>query len=322
METEFEDIDAPKDPKDSDPDDPKESEDNDGEFKATPEARGDIVEEPEASEEEPKAAELDLEQLAEVMNDPATRITIPKARFDENNAAKKAAEARVLELQAENEALKAAASAKGGESAKAQEAQDANVEALDKLEEEILAATVDGDMELAKKLQKEARALNNKINAALVEERAAAIASKTLAEARRHESAEREQADILAFAGEIIKENPFLGEGGDAAAIKTFGLLRDDYIKTGGKTTKEAMAAALTDVQRFYGQLAAKPKPASGGIAQKEELAGKQPPRPSAAGVGQRSSEAIKKVKDMSEEEFAAMPAAEKARQRGDDYKI
>lgn len=312
--------------------------DNDGvepeeaRFVAKPEDRGDILDE--ETDEEPEAnkdAKFDPEILAEIAEGKDDKpITIPKWRFDDVNTRAKDAEARAKALEEENARLKAGQKTDlpaGKKDAGTPEPNPINL-LKTQIKEKMRAKNVaiqDADNDLADKLDDEVFALQEK----LVEVRAQEISTKALEAARAKDAIALSQQSAVEYADRIIKENPYLGEKGDANAVTAFCMWRDHH-RGAGMGLKEAMAEALKEVQRVYGPLhgvaaGTVSEPDAGvkrtALEKKLAAAKQQPPRPSSEGVGVRAAEApgAKKVADMTEEEFAALTPAERRRARGDD---
>lgn len=243
---------------------------------------------------------------------------IPKARFNEVNDARKTAEARVEELQRENERLRAAAAqppaAPPAAPAAAPVAQAPAVEAFDAAakEQEYAAALLDGDASKAAKLRGE-------INAHLVQEAT-----------RRAEVqvTQREQQRLLEqVAEQAIAAHPWLNTPEGADAQELILAARDRAIQQGKAPHLALQEAVVRIAPRFAPQqppskdsTAAVPatdsRPAAA-AARGAEDSTLQPPAVQ-AGIGNRATAARMDVSKLTDEQFDALSADEKRRLRGD----
>lgn len=246
---------------------------------------------------------------------------IPKARFDEARAkarAREAAlEARIKELETTTKAEAAVIDAKKLDDEVAE------------LEDQYQKALDDGKMEIAKELMRNIRLKERQI---------------ILAEASTKSEAARAQA-IEQFKFDSIVEKletafPMLNPDDDSydeGKVNEVVFLRQSFERS-GMSSSDAITKAVKYVlgdppsNEDSGAPAGKKpsindgKPAGGNrraeqLAKNIAVAGKQPPKTAATGVDSHRKGAgagIADVNDMSDEEFNALPAATKARLRGD----
>ena len=293
--------------------------DEDGIPASTPESRGDILgrESPTATENQTESGG-DESPIADQPEETAsqgkpTDIRIPKARFDEINQRMKDAEAEVARLKGKPE--------DGNESdAEKQKTETASAEALLAKEKEYMAALIDGDTDQAATISLELHAMRE----ATILAKAQEIAASTIEKAKSRDQAEKAQSELIDYADQIIKDNPYLGANGDQSAITAFGMWREHF-KAAGDASKAAMSKALAEVKKTYGHLhggkpttpAQEPKT---NLAKKDAVAKQQPPRATSAGVGNRSAQVpeVNNYADLTDEEFAHLSPSQLKAARGD----
>ncbi|ULQ47403.1 hypothetical protein JN531_003760 [Flagellatimonas centrodinii] len=315
------------------------------------EDRGDVVDGDEGEDGDEgdggNAEDLDAEALAALATegddtqgagdggDRSSGAYIPRARFNDVNTRRQAAEEEAARLRAELEAERAGAA--GGQSAdvKAAEAAAPPPEPVDLkgLRKQRNDALLEGDVDKATEIEEQIdaeveRRADARANAAWQkreEEQAAAAAE------RARKAAE---VELATEAAAVIADYPELDAGSDDAPnpkadmdlISEVVALRDSYIRRGTKPGEALRKAA--------DRLCKKPDPAddddgkAGGDSLSPEqrrqqilqrnAQHRQPPSVAGAGVGGRAAAAKLNVEAMSEDEFESLPEAEKARLRGD----
>lgn len=242
---------------------------------------------------------------------------IPKGRFDEVNEERK----RLLDELAEaNKAL--AALATGKPAATQAPAPEPEPEFdLKKAMRERLQALATGDDDRALELDEQIQAHTLKV--------ATENARKAYAEEQATLTAAQQAKALQTAADEMRTKYPQLdhkGEAADADAID-FVIARRDKLVAGGMPMHEALRqAAEVAAQRFGlttvgGAAPTKGEPAADRLAaaraRNAAAANAQPPE--LGGKGNRATETARKnVAEMTDEEFAALPEAEKKRLRGD----
>ena len=274
---------------------------------ATPEDRGDDFA-PTPDDEAP-AAEVAATPAVEEEEAAKPNGMIPKARFDEVNNAKKAAELREATLLAEIDALrKGEVKPEAVKEAAAEAAPDVGA-----LEEQYADALMDGDRDKARELRMQINAI---------------IRDSAVQEIEHRSSKAIESGNINAAAAAVIAQYPEFddaGESANAEAIDEMVEMRDFYITSKGMSPAEAITKAAEKVARMYG-LGAKADPEETpavddrtvvAIRRGAAVAAGQP-NTSAVGVGTRQDAAKVNIQTMSEEQFEALPEAEKKRMRGD----
>lgn len=235
-----------------------------------------------------------------------SKVRIPKARFDEVNERMKAAEAELARL-------KAAGGKPNQDQGQQQELPPFDFKAKRK---ERAEAMMDGDTELVAQIDQE-------IDEALLSE-AERRAEARLA-AREAEKEAKALANIaLEAANKALIDYPFLKENDEAMSEVI--ALRDVY-QNAGVPRPEAIAKAASRIATLYGH-----KPAANGaedgkagarkqtsMARNADAANRQPPPTSRMGAGNRATvdKAVNPLQ-MTAEEIAALPQAEKKRLRGD----
>ena len=267
-------------------------------------------EEPEEPAESPEAPAESPEAPAEVApSDPR----IPKARFDEINRRRKAAEARLLALEAELKRRDEAAA--GGEAFD-----------FDAKEEEYMSAVIDGELEKAKALRREIRAAEQ----AAIESRMDRVRIEAAQEAETQTAVKSAVARLELEYPQFNVHDP---EHYDEAATSEVLALQRAYLATEMYSSPaEALEEAAKITALKYGltppaEPEAPPPPAPppkprlapartpAGSKNKADVARSQPrvPQSGSAGVPAGYS-----VFDMSESEFDALPESKKRELRGD----
>lgn len=239
---------------------------------------------------------------------------IPKPRFDEVNARMKAAEQEAAELRRQ------LAAAQQGQPKAQEQTQQANPAEqgidLDAKEDEYLDALRQGNAAAAKAIRRE-------INGELKRQAAEEAETKVAATLTQRDVATR----LTNVANEAIGKYPFLNsdtEDKNEAAINDVVEWRDFYAAK-GHPAHVALQLAVDKIGPLY----AKGEPSDDDKPEpKVDLRGKEAiqrnalaaaAQPAALnGVGERASRARYDVTKMSEDEFAALPASEKKRLRGD----
>ncbi|MGE4338844.1 MAG: hypothetical protein AB7E55_23125 [Pigmentiphaga sp.] len=278
----------------------------------TPEDRGDDFS-PETSEDEPAAEVAEPEVVEEEAAKPGSMI--PKSRFDEVNNAKKAAELNNAALLAEIEALR-----KGEVKPEAAPAKEAVAEAAPEvatLEDQYTDALMDGDRDKARELRMQINAI---------------IRDSAVQEIEHRTSQATESNNIAAAASAVIAQYPEFNDAGENANAEAIGELvemRDFFISAKGMSPAEAITKAAEKVARMYNlgakaeteEEADETKPVDDrtvvAIKRGAKVAASQPST-AAVGVGTRQDAAKVNIQTMSEEQFEALPEAEKRRMRGD----
>lgn len=295
---------------------------SDDDIDDSPEARGDYLEETKEEVKDTPLEKYDPEALAEIAGDgDETPKFVPHGRFNQVWNENKALREELERLKPTQPQEKTAEPSAPPQTEAEKRLDDLNGQ-LDAKESALLAAIQDGDADAARQLQKDLRAINRTVSRIEAEE----AAKVAIREEHVRGTAEQEKGKALDLAGQMIKDNPFLGEGGDADAIEMFVLARDHAVK-GGATLVDAMQTALAKVTRAYGHLLKTETPpekkegdAKANLAKKLDAARRQPPRPSSIGTGARAEDGkAKDVSAMSDSEFNALSEAELRRLRGDD---
>ncbi len=226
--------------------------------------------------------------------------TIPKSRFDEVNNERKALKERLEQLESVQGVVTPAKEPTKEETPPAFDpdaAEDAYTEAL-----------TEGDLEKAKTIRKEIRAYERaSIKAELKEEAARATTQDTI---------NNNRTDIIQQAFVDYPELDNNSETYNKELVAKINRMDLAY-RAEGKPADEAMRLAIADIM---------PKPVTkddgkGDVAAKQrnaKAAAAQPPGLGGVGTGERSRSAVPNVETMTEEQFAALPAAEKKRLRGD----
>jgi hypothetical protein len=244
---------------------------------------------------------------------------VPHERFNEVNETLKAERAARLKLEEELARLRGMVTA--GKPDQGAQPQPKAFD-IDAKEEEYANALMEGDVKKAAQIRKE-------INAEIT--RQALENASSAAEARV--SARVAKSEFENTVAAVIETYPFLDSTSKAAnqeAIEMVVALRDGFIAK-GDSPAEALAKAASKVGPLFSQETpsddAAEDRASGtkvlelrrksAITRNARTAAQQPPP--LGGVGNRASNlALRDVEQMTDEEFQALPAAEKRRLRGD----
>lgn len=141
--------------------------------------------------------------------------------------------------------------------------------------------------------------------------------------ARETYRAARDQELLTHEATAAVEKYPFLGDGGNQAAIEEVREWRDFYI-TRGQPPHTALRKAVERIAPLYESHDTERKPESTAIdrarearARGADAAQRQPPK-IRGGVGARGMPLERQVEKMSDEEFEKLPAEDKRRARGD----
>lgn len=239
---------------------------------------------------------------------------IPKSRFDEVNNAKKLAEQENQRLLNEIEALR-----KGGEPAAEVPAVAEPAPEIADLERQKYAAMMEGDEEKVVELGMK---INNIIRAESKREALNEI---------KHDNAQATTAQAVSTAANAVigKYPAFDDSHADAnqEAIEELVELRDFYIAAKGMTPAEAIIKAGDKVAKLFGLADATATPAvtTPAVDPRTVIAIKRgaaiteaQPSTAAVGVGTRLDGGSVNIADMTEDQFDALPEAEKRRARGD----
>lgn len=242
------------------------------------------------------------------------KVMIPKARFDEVNNAKKLAEEENATLKAELEAARAGKAAPAAATEPQGEQNEQQQPTLSELEHQRLDAMMEGDMDKAVEIA-------NQINAIIrAEARRDAVAEL---ETRSTKSAE--QSAVLSVVADVVAKYPALDDSHESAnteAIDELVELRDFYIQKKGMKPSEAISAAAEKIAKIYdlgqtGEAPAVDPRTAQAIKRGAQIAATQP-NTAAVGVGTRQDAGRINIAAMTEEQFDALPEAEKRRMRGD----
>lgn len=286
--------------------------------------RGDIVEgdEPEMSissddtgHDEGEAGHDDTgdqyteEELKNLLDEEEGKVRIPKARFDEVNERMKAAEAELSKLKSAEG--KPDQNQDQGRQPQAQTAFDFKAKRKERAE-----AMMDGDTELVAQIDQE-------IDEALL------VEAERRAEARLAAKEAEKEAKVLAdvaleAANKALDDFPFLKDNEEAMSEVI--ALRDVY-QNAGVPRPEAIAKAASRIATLYGH-----KPASDetvdekpetrkqtSMARNADAANRQPPPTARMGSGNRATvDKVMNPLQMTADEIAALPIAERKRLRGD----
>jgi hypothetical protein len=268
---------------------------------STPEDRGDIVTtaEPEAAQEDP----------------PEERKTsgIPKARFDEVNEAKKAAQAELEIARAEIERLKQAPKpAPTAQAAPATTSPDFDEDAK---EEAYIEAMLEGDTAKAKEIRKEINQNLRLLAAIDVETR----------------NSQRQQADSLqAASSQAVEDYPYLDTPDGEFALGLIVSQRNADIAR-GVAPHVALANAVKAIAPKFAPDDGNSPPTKGLPATKAQVDTRtqnaiergaadslRQPAPLQAGIGNRADAVRVNVQALDEDQFANLSLADKKRLRGD----
>ena len=268
--------------------------------------RGDVVEPTEAAEPETPAAE----ESGEAETKPAKSQSVPHARFHEVNEAKKEAERRNAELEAELERLRSQSAAPAESKPAARE----SAFDFDAKEQEAADALFAGDTAAYKRIQGEIRAHER--------QEATQIALQQFEQI----TAQRTAVSLLqSTADQIASKFPFLNsesDEADADAIKDVVEWRDFYMAK-GDAPHRALEKAANKVAPLYSSVdyEAVPVPKVDGrraaaVARAAASSAAQPP--AGGGIGERAAAGKLDVEKLTDEQYAKLSDEEKRRLRGD----
>jgi hypothetical protein len=313
---------AKKDAKDEDKEEPEAKEgegEEDKEDPAKKAAKADDKEDPEAKEGEGEEDEEDSDKKDAKDEDKAAKKPakgdeprIPKSRFDEVNARRKAAEDELAQLKA---------------NAKAKDEGTEKKFDFKKAEREYLELALDGKIDLAMAKREEIDSAKE----AVWESKQAESAKSTVAES----DVQKELKALVAkFEGEYdaldSKHEDFSEDLADEVQSMFLGYLENRR----DLTTGEAFKLAVGNVVKIY-ELEKRGTTSPGEVVDEEknnvrlkdkkdvkkkvEAAKKAPKDPAGAGVsGADKGEAAIDIEQMTDDEFNALPESTKARMRGD----
>lgn len=269
----------------------------------TPEDRGDLVTEPEATEAPAEDRLPVAPQPEPAAKLPEREIHIPKERFDEVN--ERYREERQARLEAE---------------ARLRDLQTPKPPPFDAkaVEKAYLAAVAEGDVDKAATLSEQIRDHDRR-----------GIVDQLSAQVRRELDATREQMTLETAVEAVVEKYPFLDSTSAEAspdAIKEVVEWRDYYMVAKRLPPAQALKQAVNRVVPAYvkagGQGAAEQAGADRTQAQRlanAKAAAALPPNTAQMGLGERAARAGKAdVVKMSDAEFAALPDDERAKLRGD----
>ncbi len=262
--------------------------------------------------------DLDAEALAELAEGGKSKV-VPHSRFHEVNESLKQERAERLRLEEENARLKGAAPKPEEQKPEKPETYD-----FDAAEDRYMSAILDGDADKAKEIRREIRAEELK----MFESKAGQDAKKAAEEEllKRDQSAESER--LQKVLDDALAKYPFLNNESKEAnqdAIEDVIARRDYYLRQGMSPSK-AVAAAVEKIAPRYAPAddqgdADKDKPVkdkpSLGKEKIERNVERQARIPAVMpGVGERGKDVD--YANLTEDEFDALPEAEKRKARGD----
>jgi len=296
-----------------------EAEDRGDDFKPVP----DDDEKPPVVEENPAGEKKDEEEVPAGVDEIDKKIQVPKWRFDQESEKRKAIESENALLKSQLEAVqKEQAAPAPVPAAKVEEKKDApKTYDFNDAEQRYADALVEGDKALAAQIRREIREADE------------AFREAKQAEQRKVESTRQQlEAEAATIATTMFTEYPFFDANSASAnknAIADLIEKRDRFYRS-GVSFPEAVQKAFDWVGPLYAGLAAKPavtKPKEEVEAAKSKKAAEEKGRAAAAAGAQpadlkgSSSVGSKKinVSDLTDEEYDNLPAAEKARLRGDN---
>src|SRR5579862_6060938 len=268
-------------------------------------ARGDFVDE-ESKDEESKDEDVDADALAAVVGDDGEAV--PYHRFNKIAKAFREEQEARLRLEGENAALREVAKAAPTQEAKSVEKVDVRA-----LRKQASDALLEGD-------SAKATELNAQADAALLEQGATIGTERAIARIR----AEAMQERLDDAAERMAEKYPFL-DSTSAEAVEW----RDFYMSK-GMPAHRALERAATKIGEPLrkGQTKAEGGETPDDLARRREAlalsragdAARRQPAPITGGKGERASkaEAPDDVAKLTDAQFKSMPAAEKARLRGD----
>ncbi|MBG4448718.1 hypothetical protein I5F71_02830 [Pseudomonas aeruginosa] len=303
-EEEEEEIDIEDEDPDADPD-----EDDRGD-KVDPDLP-DLEDDPDHEEEDPDA-DLDPDALAEIAGGGKSKM-VPHARFNEVNETLKAERAERLRLEEE------LARARGQVPQKKEEAPKEKAYDFDEAEDRYNSAILEGDTEAAKAIRREIRQKERED----FERAAEARAAQAYDQRRAQDDQQRAQQAMAAVATEAYKTYPFLNSEGaeaDADAIDMVVALRDRNIAK-GMDPAEALRSAVAKVGPMFSDEPPPKDPKETDRSTRQAVIERNlkrdkqiPPRDQGAGERAR----VVDYANLSEDEFDALPEAEKRKARGD----
>ena len=284
------------------------------------------------------ADDLDLDLLSAIAEDDDTQQrrdpVIPRARFDEVNNARREAEARAAELEAEVARLAAERAAQQQGQGQAQPGQPADGASaggdakgaepfdFDAKESEFLDAQWEGDKERALAIRRE---INEAIRRQVAEDAAQQALRRTETAAAEKEAARtaQEQASAAQKAADAVAARlPALFENdGKNQAMADFAEWRDFYLNARGMTPAEAITAAADRVAKQYETPAKEATPAADpatdprtqkAIERGAETSSRQPPPLGESGTGNRTAPPVPKID--TQEDWERLPEKERER--------
>lgn len=278
----------------------------------TPEDRGDFLPDDTKPDADPPADNLDADPEV----DTGKRISsIPKARFDEVNEKRKAAESALEQAQAELAALRTAKPAATTTPAPAApQTPAANGFDEDAKEEAYIQAMLDGDTEAAKAIRKE-------INAHLRAQAANDIEVRN--------TTKQVANDLRAASIQVVTDYPYLDTPDGEFALGLILTASDQSIAQGVAPAKALLDAVAKIAPRFALEGSVTPTPVlpktkapvdtrtQQALERGAADSLRQPPS-AQAGIGSRADAVRTDVTKLDENQFAALSVEEKRRLRGD----
>lgn len=226
---------------------------------------------------------------------------IPRERYNQVNAEKKAWQERAEALQAQLQSVN---------QQQVQQDQQQIPYDFDEAEERYLNAMMEGESDLAKSIRREIR-----------QQEEALFVAKASAALEQEKSRKSVEQNLSALIADAYVNYPVLNPDSDTynqGLVEKINRLQAAYIRE-GHTADAALKSALDD---FMGEPIRQQQSGNKGNAdamrRNADAANRQPPMLSQAGIGDRARAASLDVSKMSEEEFAALPDKEKRRLRGD----
>lgn len=241
---------------------------------------------------------------------PARSKSVPHARFNEVNEALKLERAERLRLEEE------LARARGGQQAQHQEPQQPEQRAPEfdfkAARKQLREAIYEGDDEQAEQIEEEIERQTELKQARIAEQRARELLEQRASEQQQKDA----QKAVQTVVAEAYETYPFLDIASPEAsqdAIDEVVALRDLYISR-GKSAAQAIAEAVAKIGPRYSDAQPRKQDRSSAIEQNLERERRIPP--SMPGVGERARKID--YSNLSEDEFDALPEAEKRKARGD----
>lgn len=268
------------------------------------EDRGDVVEAVKEEVEE-VVEEVVAEKAEEKEEDEEKPRMIPKSRFDEVNN-------KYQELKERYAEIEQSIPTKKEEPKKEPEA------SVEDLELKAAEALMEGDVQTYSKIQKQIR---DQVVAEAESRAEARVIAREAAAAQKAQ--ETQYAEALK---EVMKAHPELGdEKNHQSDIDDVAGWRDVYFSK-GMSSAEALRAAA---KKVFGSAKEEPTPVvetkkasdprkAEAVARGAKVSSQQPPSLQVVGAGNRSSAVKLDPEAMDEDEFAALPVAEKRKLRGD----